>query len=161
MHKAKQKWLLALGVLLIVLTAFSFETNSTTTSTHYDGPKQGAALAILTGVILLFKLVRLWADILVDRGTIAVRPKFYFDWLILAVLVIPSVGYAAAGEYIITATGESKPSWLFRWGTSEGKDAYILSVIALALLLRVYAVTRAILDTKPGTNHKPNETKAG
>ena len=121
MHKSRDKRLLAVGVILIVLTAFSFETNGTTTSSHYDGPKQGAALAILTCVILLFKLVRLWADILVDQGRIAERPRFYFDWLILAVLVIPSVGYAASGETIITATGEPKLSWLFQWGTSEEK----------------------------------------
>ena len=46
-------------------------------------------------------------------------------------------------------------------GHERRKDAYILSVIALALLLRGVRRDEAILDTKPATNHQPNETKAG
>ena len=79
MQRAKENALVAFGVLLIVLTSFCFETNGKNTSGHYDGPRTGTALACLIGVVLMFKLVRIWADILVDRGRINERPRFYFD----------------------------------------------------------------------------------
>ncbi len=138
------------GVLLIVLTSFGFETNGTNTSSHYDGPHVGAVLACLIGIVLMFKLVRIWADILVDRGRISERPRFYFDWLILAVIFIPCFGYVAQGTDIITVTGERAPSWRFEWGMgASGMDYRLSAVIALVFLLRVYAVARVLFDAYP------------
>ena len=121
MSKAKEKVLLAVGVILIVLASFRYETHSANTWTHYNGPTAGAGIAFLIGVVLLFKLIRLWADILVDRGRISQRPSFRSDWLILAVILAPALNYMAQGELIRTAAGELKPSWLFEWGPSECK----------------------------------------
>ena len=149
MQRAKENSLLALGVLLIILTSFSFETNGERTSGSYDGPHVGTVLACIIGIVLMFKLVRIWADVLVERGRISERPRFYFDWLILAVLVIPSFGYVARGPDIINWAGETKPSWLFKWGMSNSLEAYGLAVLGLVFVLRVYAVAKALLDAKP------------
>ena len=146
LQRAKQNSLLGFGVLLIILTSFCFETNGKTSGGSYDGPGTGTALACIIGTVLLFKLVRIWADILVAQGRINERPRFYFDWLILAVIFIPSVGYVARGPDIVDWAGETKPSWLFKWGMSNSLEDYGLAVIALVFVLRVYAVAKALLE---------------
>ena len=56
---------------------------------------------------------------LVERGRIKERPRFYFDWLILAVLVIPSFGYVARGPDIVNWAGETKAFLVVQVGNEQ------------------------------------------
>jgi hypothetical protein len=145
MKRTQVNGVLVLSILFIVLASFHYETNEPTRSFLYDGAHSGIGILAIIGIVLLFKLTSLWADILANRERIARRPSFPFDWLILAAMLTNMIGYRASGEWFTGVEGKQVPSWLFDYGNCELKGEFVLSVIAIALLLRVYAIAKALL----------------
>jgi hypothetical protein len=140
----KENVILAVGIVLVVLASFHFEANGLTWCSTYDGAHTGSGVLAVIGIVLLFKLTSLWAGILAARGRIPKKPNFPFDWLILAAILTNVIGYRASGEWITGIEDKRVPAWLFDYGQCELKGEFILSVIAIALLLRVYAITKAL-----------------
>ena len=145
MKRRKENVVLVWGVPLIVLASFSVKTNSPTSSMTLDGACAGIVVLAIVGIVLLFKVTSLWADILARKGWITRKPNFPFDYLILPAILTHALGYTAQGEWTTGMRGQYVPSWVFEFGQRELSVAFILCVIAMALLLRVYAITKALL----------------
>jgi len=141
-----------LAILLIVLASFRFDKYTETLSLTYDGPAVGLFVVVIIGIFLLFKLTSLWADYLVYTGKIVERSRFRFDVLIAVGIIAPMIGYTARGTSITGPEGTSVPSWLFQWGQSEAKFAFILGIIALVLVIRVYTIVTSLVSRTSVSN---------
>jgi hypothetical protein len=134
--------------VLIALFSFHYEAHWQDSSINYDGFGTGTGIIAIIAIILLFKFTSLWAKILLRKSVISKMPIFKYDFLIILGFIIPIIGYTARGETIIDSSGKSVPSWLFEWGISDMKEYFILAIIGLTLLLRVYAILNAIIKEK-------------
>jgi hypothetical protein len=134
----------AICVLLVALGSFRFERHTATSSISYDGPVVGTITASLIGLVLLFRLTSRWADYVVASGSVLARPRFRFDSLIVAAIILPAFGYTARGPAVIDMFGKPASLWLFEWGQNKFTPWFMLSLLLVALLLRVYAIVSAL-----------------
>ena len=141
-----------LAALLIILASFRFETHTTATCWKYDGAASGLFVVVIIGIILLFNLTTHWVYYLLLTGKLQEKPRFRFDVLILVAIISQGIGYTARGNTTISPDGSSVPSWLFQWGQSPYNLPFVISVIALALLLRVHTIVKALAESRIAAN---------
>ena len=146
-----------IAVILIALFSFHYESHGKYSSVNYDGTGSGIIIVSIIMIVLLFKLTSFWASILLKNNVISKLPVFKYDFLIILGAVLPAIGYTARGKTIVDTSGKSLPSWLFEWGKSDLKIYFILAIIGLTLLLRVYAILSAIIKEKELQQKNPGD----
>ncbi len=147
------------AIILVLIACIRYEYQTESSRTLFDGFSIGIAVISIIAIVIGFKITTAWAQILYQKKIISSIPRHPYDILLPIGIIAAAWGYSNQGKLIKGIDDSMTPQWIFEWGNRDLNGYFILSLIGLVLLLRIYAIVKFIeLEDKPEIPNKTVDT---
>ena len=139
------------ALILLLLACIKFEYNGATWTVSSPGLPAGFAVLVVLGVLMIYQIFKMFntvQDVLISRGIIPSRIRCKYDLLIpLCILAVCNQG-RWMGDPFKGGLGSSGYHWELIWGDSHWAVPFILALVGVILLFRIFELCRSIVETR-------------